>query len=260
MIAKLECVLGVKTTKRTFAFRNLLVAGFLFFSSIVYIAFMCRMLFVGRSPKEYSLIYVELLALISFAEFGFAIAGIINTKNKGHFYRDIKIVNFCISLMAILTTQITILDYTSSESTAYNSYMGIAVGGFIAICSVYIWLAPKISLIDRERNAFVLKDITKNKLIDMDNTVAEILLCKSRVYGSYVYRAAVKDGEVVGNIERGSSLWKRMNILLKILCCILSEILIFVWLAGRFVFFLRSIDLPKRLEVKMSKNGFEKID
>ncbi len=51
-----------------------------------------------------------------------------------------------------------------------------------------------------------------------------------------------------------------MNVPLKILCCILSEILIFAWLAGRFIFFVRSVNLPKRLEKIMTENGFIKAE
>ena len=46
----------------------------------------------------------------------------------------------------------------------------------------------------------------------------------------------------------------------KIVCCILSEILIFVWLTGRMIFFFRSINLPKRLEIKMKNSGFAKVE
>ena len=83
---------------------------------------------------------------------------------------------------------------------------------------------------------------------------------RSKVYGSYIYCATIANGQVNGNIERGTTLWKRMHILLKILCCILSEILLFVWLIGRLIFMFRSINLPGRLENEMSKNGFEKIN
>lgn len=260
LLAKLECVLGARAKDKKFQARNLAVAVFLFVSSLVYLGFMLRMLFSGRQPREYNLLYVGVVALISFAELGFAIAGILRTKNRGHFYRDIKIINFCISLMAILTTQITILDYTATADTgAYNAYTGMGVGGFIALCAVYIYFAPRISVIDREYNAFALADGRKNTLIDMRKSAVEIVLCRSTVYGSYVYRARIADGRVDGRIGRDPSLWKRMHVLVKILCCILSEILIFAWLAGRLVFLLRSADVAGRLETKMNRNGFVRL-
>lgn len=261
LLAKAQCVLGIKSKRLTFKQRNTLVAVFLFLSSLIYIGFMCRMFFIERRLKSNGMSYVLLLAFISFLEFGFAIAGLLRIKNRGHLYRNIKIINLCVALIAILTTQMSILNMTSKSDVVdiSNAYSGIGVGIFIALCAVYILLAPITSVIGRERNVFVLKDDSKNKLIDMQREQVEITLCRSRVYGSYIYRATVQNNVVSGDIERGSSLWKRMHILLKILCCILSEILLFVWLAGRFVFFLRSVNLPRRLERKMTANGFLKI-
>lgn len=261
LLAKWECVLGVKSNKRTFKQRNILVATFLFLSSLLYIGFVCRMLFIERKLKNSGMSYVLMLAFISFLELGFAIAGLLRTKNRGHLYRDIKIINFCVAIIAILTTQMSILNMNSETGVVNiaNAYTGIGVGIFIALCAVYILFAPKISVVDREHNVFALKDETKNKLIDMQKCAVEILLCRSGVYGSYIYNATVQNVEVNGNIGRGTTLWKRMHVILKILCCILSEILIFVWLIGRFIFMLRSINIPYRLERKMKENGFKKI-
>lgn len=261
LLAKLECVLGAKSSKRTFRTRNLLIGVFLFISSIVYIVFMVLSLFEEHKIKSHSLNYVVLLAFISFVELGLSIIGIFKTKNKGHFYRDIKIINFCVALIAILTTQITILDFTTTENTAAaNAYSGIGIGVFIAICTVYITIAPKIGIVGREYNSFELKQASMNKLVNIEKSSARIMLCKSGVYGSFVFDAKIDGNTVSGNIKQEKSLWKRMNIILKIFCCILSELLIFAWLFGRIVLFFRSINLPQRLERKMLENGFIKIE
>lgn len=112
------------------------------------------------------MIYVLLLAFISFVELGFAIAGLIRTKNKGHYYRNIKIINFCVALIAILTTQMSILNIQSETNTVNiaNAYSGIGVGCFIALCGVYILFAPKISVINREHNVFVLENREKKQI------------------------------------------------------------------------------------------------
>ena len=261
LFAKLECVLGIKPNKRTFKQRNILIAVFLFIASVFYIGFMVRMFFIERKLKDNGMIYVLLLAFISFVELGFAITGLFRIKNKGHYYRNIKIINFCVALIAILTTQMSILNMQSETNTINiaNAYSGIGVGCFIALCGVYILFAPKISIIGREHNVFELFEKDKNKLINMEKDTVELPLCHSTVYGSYVYRAIVIDGIIDGHIERNKSLWKRMHLFWKIICCILSEILLFVWLIGRLLFFFRSINLPKRLERKMNNNGFIKV-
>lgn len=262
LLAKFECVLGVKTNKMSFNRRNILTAIFLFLSSVFYIGFMSRMFIIERKIKNNGMIYVLLLAFISFCELGFAIAGLIRTKRKGHYYRNIKIINFCVALIAILTTQMSILNMESETDVVHiaNAYSGIGVGIFISLCAMYILIAPKISVIDREHNCFVLKKADKNRLIDMQEKTAELLLCRSTIYGDYLYQAKVENNQVDGNIVQGKSLWKRMHIIFKILCCILSEILIFVWLIGRMIFFLRSVNLPHRLNLLMRENGFEIIE
>lgn len=261
LLAKFECVLGVKTNTLPFKQRNLLTAVFLFLSSVFYIGFMSRMFFIERRIKNNGMVYVLLLALISFCELGFAIAGLFHVKNKGHYYRNIKIINFCIALIAILTTQMSILNMQSETGVVSiaNAYSGIGIGIFIVLCAVYILLAPKTSIIDREHNQFVLKESDKNFLIDMQGKSVELLLCRSVVYGDFLFQATIENNTVDGNIVRGRSLWKRMHIALKIMCCILSEILIFVWLIGRGILFLRSIDLPRRLNCIMQQNGFETV-
>lgn len=261
LLAKLECVLGIKNTKRTFMQRNTLTAVFLFISSVLYIGFMSRMFFVERRIKNNDLSYVLILAFISFCELGFALAGLLRTKNKGHYYRNIKIVNFCTALIAILTTQMTIMNMQNKTGVAdiINAYTGIGVGCFIALAAVYIFVAPKTSVIDREHGKFVLRDKDKNNLINMNESRAEIVLCKSFVYGDFVFIATVEGDVVEGDIKRGKSLWKRTPVPVKILACILFEILLFVWLMGRIVLFFRSINLPRRLEKKMERNGFQPL-
>lgn len=260
LLAKLECVLGIKSDKVSFERRNLRTAVFLFLSSVIYIGFMSRMFFLERRIKNNGLTYVVLLAFLSFCELGFAIAGLIRTKDKGHLYRNLKIINFCVALIAILTTQMSILNLQSQTGVVgiENAYTGIGVGIFIALCAGYILIAPKTSVVDRAHHKFVLIDAEKNNLVDMRSERAEFCLCKSFVYGDFLFRAEIGRDTVEGDIVRGRSLWKRMHVLLRILCCILSEILLFAWLIGRAVLFLRSACLPQRLEKAMRRNGFEK--
>ncbi len=262
LLAKLECVLGVKTNRLTFKQRNILIAVFLFVSSVFYIGFMCRMFFIERHIRNRSMVFVLILAFISFAELGFGIAGLFRTKSKGHYYRNIKIINFCVAIIAILTTQMAILNMTSETGVVdmANAYTGIGVGIFIALCAVYILFAPKTSVIDREHNVFVIVNYEKNELIDLDAETVNIRLSQSAIHGAYIYRAAICGDIIDGRIGREQSLWKRMHVFWKVMCCVLSEILIFVWLISRLLYFFRSVNLPKRLEIEMKNNGFAKVE
>lgn len=258
LVAKFECVLGTRGKDSTTR-RNTAVACLLFAASIIYGGFMCRNFFVPYRRKNNGLLYVLLLACISFFELAFALWGIYRTQGRGQHYRNIKVINFCMALIALLTAQIAILDYTSAENhSIYNGCAGLGVGIVIALCAVYILLAPKLSLVGREHNVFRLAEGEKN-LLGPEGEVLQLLLCKSAVYGSYIYRARFYGGVADGYIVREPPLWKRMPLWGKIICCILSEILIPVWLIGRGIYSIRSSALPQRLAKKMARSGFSPV-
>ncbi len=258
LLAKLQCIRGTSHPTRK---GTVLAAVLLFFASVVYSAFMGSFAFVRRRHGDYGIVHVAFLALIAFCELGFAIAGIFRTADRGYSYLNIKIIDFCIALIALLTAQIAILNFTSTPNVdVYNSFAGMGVGIFIALCALFIFIAPKVRVLGREHQVFLLADGEKNSLIDMKKTAVTVVLCRSFIYAPYLYEATVRGSFVDGNIVRGKSLWERMHIALKILCCILSEILVFVWLIGNAVFFFRSMDLPQKLQRQMAQNGFTSLN
>lgn len=262
LLAKAECVLGMAGgRKRSLRQRNLLTAAFLLFSSLAYVGFMGSMFFVERRIKRRGMSYVLILAFLSFCELGYAIAGLLRTKNRGSSFRNVKIINFCVALIAILTTQTAILNMLSETETVHiaNAFSGIAVGGFIALCALYIAVSPYFGTAGREHNEFLLIDAARNRLTDTGREKIELLLLPSFVYGDYVFRAELRQDTLAGEIERRASLWKRAHVVWKILFCVLSEILLFVWLIGRGILFLRSARLPRKLENLMRENGFQPI-
>lgn len=258
LLAKLQCIRGVTHPSQK---RVILTSALLFFASVIYSAFMGSMAFVGRSHGKYGISHVVLLAAIAFFELFFAIRGMFRTRNGAYQYFDIKVIDFCIALIALLTAQIAILDFTvTARVDVYNSFAGMGVGIAIAVAASYILIAPRVQLAGRERQTFLLKEAQKNTLIDMKKATVTLMLCRSKVYGSYVYEATVTGSFVDGKIVQTAGLWRRMNLFWKIVCCILSEILIFAWLIGTAVYFLRSTNLPKRLQRRMAENGFARVE
>lgn len=257
LLSKLECVLGATNDRRPFGTRIVLCALFLFVSSVFYVGYMSATLLRGISPESRGLSETLIVVFLSFCELGFAVAGIFGTKNKGCLYRNIRLINFCAAIIAILTAQTAILAFCATENACrYNAGTGIGVGCFIALCAAYIVAAPAVGFEGRENASFLLTDPSKNTRVDMEREFAELVLCRSGVYGSYVFSAKIDRMRVDGTIARKPSLWKRMHPCLKVLCCVLSEILVFAWLFGRLIFFLRSLFLPRRLAALMEKNGF----
>ena len=196
------------------------------------------------------------ITAIAFLEMGLAIRGLVKTKYRGHYYRDIKIISLISAMTAMMTAQIALLSFSSEEDmSVYNSYVGIAVGVITLLLAIYVYFAPEISLSDRSHQVFRPPNANVPFLPD-----GEILLVSSRIYGDYVFRFERKDSLLVGDIVRNPGLLRRMPLGAKIVCAVLSEILIFVWLIGYFITFFRTLNLPLKLQKRMEESGFEKIE
>lgn len=259
VIAKLSCVLGVIQNKG-FKPRNTFTAVFLFFAGLVYVLYMGASLIFEIPQKEYTRFMSIMTAAIAFTEMGVAIYGLIRTKRKGHYYRNIKIISFVSALTALMTAQIALLSFFHGRDlTVSNSYSGMGLGIITMLIAAYVYFAPQLSTIGREHNVFICSRPQENKLIDMSQSSVEITLCKSKIYGDYIYRAEIDGNKVDGNIVKAAGIFRRMHLALKIICIILSEILVFAWLAGYAVYFVRTADMPTKLKKKMRQNGFDTI-
>ncbi|MBQ8405021.1 MAG: hypothetical protein IJX09_00065 [Clostridia bacterium] len=257
--AKLQCVFGVRSKRRSFTWRNTVISVCLFTAGLVYMLYMLYELIAKPPAKEYSPVIAVLVAAIAFTEMGFAVYGLVRTKRKGHFYRDVKIISFISAMTAILTAQIALLStFSENMQHYYNAFTGLAVGGVTVLLSIYVYFAPTLSIIDREHNIFVLIDAEKNRLITMDEQETELVLHESNIYGNYVYRAKIDGKRVDGHIVKGQGFFKDLHLAWKIILLIFSEILIFVWLGGYVVYYCKTANLPDKLKEKMQQNGFEK--
>ena len=255
-VAKLTCIIGAKKNKE-FRKRNTFTAIFLFLGGLLYALYMSFSLYLDVQEKEYSMYMAIGTAALAFGELGFAIFGLAKTKRKAHDYRNIQIISLASALISLMTAQIALLAFMQQEGAGvYNSYSGIGVGVVTMLMAIYVYFAPQFSTIDREHNVFRLSDEARNHLVDKSYANAEIMLCKSSIYGSYVYRFSVNADVVDGRIERTKGFWTKLPLLIKILFIILSEILVFVWLIGYAVYFVRSVDMPGKLRKQMEKNGF----
>lgn len=260
-LAKLECVLGLKKEGKSFKYRSGMVAFFLFVGGLIYVIYMGKGLFFPYAAEPYSKWKGISIATLGFLEMGMALAGLRKVKKlrSGHFLRDLKVINFCSALTAIMTAQVAILSFTEGGGWEADCYTGIAIGIVTVLLAVYIFFAPKLSLIGREVNSFRLLNRGANRLVDLGNSHFDIYVCRSYIYGDCVYEGVV-DGEVIkGKIVKSPGFWKKTHPLIKTILLILSEILVFVWAIGYAVYFIRSSNLPRQLEKKMRRNGFEAI-
>ncbi len=256
--AKLQCILGAKKTMGNFKLRNALIALFLLSAGLIYIFYMGRLLFFDVANEEYGQFQAVATATISFFEMGLAIYGLVKTKNKGHYFRDIKIVNFVSGMTAIMTAQIALTSFTGANANFYSGLLGVGIGIVTILLAIYVYFTPRISIVDREHNVFLLKEPEENALVDMNGKTAEIVLCKSKIYSACVYRATITGTVVNGHIVKLKSGLRQINPFAKTVLIVLSEILVFAWLVGYAAYFFRALDLPGKLESMMAENGFEK--
>ena len=258
MVSKAECYLGVKNpNKRSFRFRNNMIGFFLIASGIQYTFYMARLLLTDVSVMEYNIFLGIAIACVAFVEMGIAIKGLFNAAGKGHYYRNIKLINLSSALTAIVLTEIAIMSFASeTDSRMLDGFFGVGVGALIIILGVFVLIAPKISIVDREHNVYKLKE---NMESNFNEDEINIRLTNSRFYATFYYKGK-KDNDIIdGHIVKGKSPIFKWNIYILILVLILSEILIFPYAVGALVNYFKNYKLIEKLDNIMLENNYEKV-
>ena len=257
MLSKYECYSGIKyPNKSSFFYRNMMTGIFLMCAGIQYMIYMGRMLYSDIDLMKYDMFLGISIACVSFIELAIAIKGCFNSFGKGHYYRNIKTINLCSAFTAIVLTEVAIMSFASqTDSRFIDGIFGISVGGLIVLIAIFIFVAPKVSILDREHNIY--KAINKENIIKEEKI--EISLTSSKFYGNYTYIAIKKDNLIDGHIVKGRSPLFGWNIYLKILIIVLSEILIFPYAGGALIFYFKNGKLIKELDDKMISIGYKKI-
>ena len=255
MIAKLECYIGVKEQDdKKFNEHNLMIGLFLISAGLQYAIYMTRLLFHNVSGSNYGMVLGICIACVSFVELAVAIKGCFNAVGKGHYYRNIKLINLCSALTAIALTEMALMGFASDmDSSFIDGLFGLVVGGIIILIGVFIFVAPKFSILDREHNIYKKNDG------QIDDQEFKIELTKSKFYAPYYYEGTIKNKIVDDRIKKGRSPIWQWNIWLLILVFTLSEILIFPYAIGALVNYFKNGALVKKLDHKMMELGYQKI-
>ena len=255
MISKLSCFIGVPKIK-SFKFHNNMIGIFLFLSGFQYGVYMTRLVFHNADVMDYDMILGIIVACVSFVEMGIAIKGCFNSFGKGHYYRNIKLINLCSAFTAIVLTEMALMSFASDiDSRRLDGMFGMVISIIIELIAIYIFIAPYISLVDRKHNVYVLKD----GCLKLDQDKLIINLTNSKWYGNYYYEAKVENNKINGHIIKGKTPLFKWNIWITILVITLSEILIFPYAIGALIFHFKCSILIKKLDDKLLELGYEKI-
>ena len=84
---------------------------------------------LDKKAKRFSNIFAYIFATISFLEIAFAIRGLCLSRKKGHYYRDLKLINLCSALTALVLTAIAFSSFASNgKMNIFNAILGGVVG------------------------------------------------------------------------------------------------------------------------------------
>lgn len=253
-ISKIECYLGIKTNKKSFNFRNNMIAIFLMLSGLQYTFYMSRLLLTDVEVMKYHEIAGICIALVSFVEMGIAIKGLFNASGKGHFFRNIKLINLSSALTAIVLTAVSLTSFAAENDTRLiNGIFGVIIGGVIILIGIFMLIAPIVSVVDKEHRIYKLID---NKESLFTSEKIEIRITNSKFYADYYYSGILNNDIIDGHIIKGKNPILKWNIYILILVFILSEILIFPYAVGAIVNYFKGYKLIKKLDSIMIKNNY----
>lgn len=255
MLSRLECYLGVKSQKRSFRFRNNFVGTVLVLAGLQYTTYMLLLLVSRFETRSYTEVVSIMIAAVAFVELGVAIKGCFNSYGKGHYYRNIKMTNLCSALTAIALTETALMGFSGEDNLLLNCSFGIGVGSIITILGIYVFIAPKVSIVDKTHNVYQITDASDFVAADR----IKFQLTESRFYGNYYYSADISSGIIDGNIAKEKSPLFNINIYFKIIIIILSEILIFPYAIGAIIYHFKNAGLIKKLDSIMISKGCIKL-
>lgn len=262
LMAKLECYLGVSHShKKTFKYRNNFTGVFMILAGVQYAIYMGRMLYADVDLTNYG-VYLSIgIATVSFIEMAVAVIGCFKVNGKGHYYRNLKVINLCSAMTSIVLTEVALMTFASdSDPRLINGIFGLVVGLLISILGIFIIIAPKVSINDHEHNVYKIVDFSKMEETIKTNKIISLQLTNSKYYRNLYYEATIVDDIIDGHINKGKWPIKEYNIFLLILLITLSEILIFPYAFFAVVNYFKNSKVIKKLDYMMSDMGCVKIE
>lgn len=252
LLAKMTCYKGAKN-KEDFQKRTFWVFLFLLISGVIYCVYMSRLFFFETMHIDYPQTLAIILAVVAFIEIIFSTRGLFTVRGRGHFYRYIKLINFCGALLALVLAQVSLLTMTESKNANIaDGAFGITVGAIVILVAVFILLSHKISLVDRGKRCYF-----SDKPVEIDE---KIYLTNNKIYGRCYFEYVISDdGMLRGTIKREENIYRRMKWYYKLIVILFFVILFIPYLIGAMVYYFVCGHTPVKLDKYMKAHGYDYI-
>jgi len=254
--AKLVCYRSA-TDKNHFKLHTFMCGLFVIIAGAAYTAYMARLLFFEtmhiRFPQWLSIMW----AGVAFVELYNGVKGLFKVRGKGHMYRNIMVINLGISFYAIVLAQVMITSASVDTHWAnyYDGVFGMLMGVMNILLGIFIWIAPKISLVGKTHNEYVLVEGAPA----FEDPNVNIILASNPIYGKVTYLGYNEHDKISGDIIREYYRFKDLRWFMMIPIIIFYVVLIIPYLIGALIYYFYSSYSVVRLDKQMEKNGYQKV-
>lgn len=254
--AKMICYRSA-TDKNHFKIHTFLCGLFVIIAGCAYTAYMARLLFFDSMHISFPQWLSITWACVAFVELYNGVNGLFKVRGKGHMYRNIMVINLGISFYAIVLAQVMITSASVDDSWAnlYDGLFGIIMGILNVILGIFIWIAPKISLVGKTHNEYVLVEGAQA----FEDPTINIILVSNPIYGKVTYLAFNEHDKISGDIIREYYRFKDLKWYMMIPIIIFYVVLIIPYLIGALIYYFYSSYSIVKLDKQMEKNGYQKI-
>lgn len=239
-----------------FKIRNFFIGFFLSLGGAQYIVYGIVKLMLRKENVNYGMELSILIACVSFIELFLAIRGIAIAKNKGSYLLSSKIIGLSQSLTAIALTEAALTATSDQSSLVMTNGMFYAIVGIIIVfLGLFIIFSPIIHPQELSCQYFL-----NTSSANADDYDLNVQMTSSKFLPNYYCKFEIKNNLAIGKVKKGEYPFKKWNILLKITCITLSEILILPYCIGLLIHWMLYRKYIKRLSVLMSEKSYAKLD
>ncbi|MCR5787288.1 MAG: hypothetical protein K6G28_06270, partial [Acholeplasmatales bacterium] len=250
-LAKILTLHSIRKKAKTKSIYNIIIALMVIAAGITMALIMYFLNIAEDKIKDYPIGLSIIVAISSTLELLITIIGLYKVAFKGHFFRNLKMINLCQAFTSLaLTNRFFLISSREDYLLRISSIFGIVVGIFITMIGVIIFASTYTSIYDKLNHEYVK---TKDFVI-LDHY--SIQLHNSFFFGDFTYEAyKVDDNTIDGNIIKHKPRVYESSLIYKVLYLLISPILLIPYI-GILIFELNHSNyMVKQLNKIMESKG-----